>query len=128
MHRPGADPENRTEVDFLCDFCGSTWKPERPMMEGHKGSLICGVCLTNAYKQVVLANAGITVPEHIACTLCLLNKAGDYWQSATRVDLQDGEVLVEPEPGNVVCRWCIERSATMLNKDAESGWKKPVAV
>jgi hypothetical protein len=84
------------------------------------------VCLTNAYKQVVLANAGVTVPEHIACTLCLLNKAGDYWQSATRVDLQDGEVLVEPEPGNVACRWCIERSATMLSKDAESGWKKPL--
>jgi hypothetical protein len=125
MLRPGADPENVSELDFLCDFCGSTWKSDRPMIEGHKGSLICGHCLTAAYTQVVLRNAGLTVPEHVACTLCLLNKSGDYWQSGTRVEVREEEVQIELEPGNAVCRWCIERSAGMLSKDGESGWKKP---
>jgi hypothetical protein len=125
MHRPGSNPEQMSETDFICDFCGSTWKPDRPMVEGHKGTLICGVCLTSACRQVLVDNAGITVPQHVACTLCLLNKSGDYWQSATRVDVSESEIVIEPEPGNAVCRWCIEKSAGMLEKDGEGGWKRP---
>jgi hypothetical protein len=111
--------------DFICDFCGSTWKPDRPMVEGHRGSLVCGVCLASAYRQVVTQNAGVTVPEHVACTLCLMNKTGDYWQSAVRVELREGEVHIDAEPGNAACKWCIEKSAGMLEKDGESGWKRP---
>jgi hypothetical protein len=74
----------------------------------------------------------VVVPEHIACSLCLLNKRGDYWQSPVRASVvaplageAKGGVDIEPEPGAVICRWCIERSAGMLEKDPESGWKRP---
>jgi len=113
--------------DFVCDFCGQHWAQDRPMVEGHRGSLICGRCLSMACRQVLVDNAGVVVPEHVACTMCLLNKRGDYWQSGTVVTAkpEDGAVDVEPGPGACICRWCIERSAGMLEKDPESGWKRP---
>ncbi|MFO0857615.1 MAG: hypothetical protein U0640_09705 [Phycisphaerales bacterium] len=131
MHRPGCDPESMTEEDFLCDFCGCTWTSANPMVEGHKGSLICGRCLTAACKAVLVQNAGVVVPQHIGCAMCLLNKTGDYWQSPVRASVVEGEngakgeVDIEPTPGSVICRWCIERSAAILSKDTESGWKRP---
>lgn len=131
MHRPGCDPDGMTETDFICDFCGCGWTAPNPMIEGHKGSLICGRCLTAACKTVLVQNVGVVVPSHIACTMCLLNKSGDYWQSPVRVSAvasegnTPGEVDIEPTPGNVICRWCIERSASILSKDVENGWKRP---
>ena len=128
MQRPGADPENIAAQDFLCDFCAQCWSEERPMVEGHKGTLICGRCLSLAFDATVVRNAGVVVPEHVACTLCLLNKSGDYWQSPLRVVVEGGEsggVDVLPEGGACICRWCIERSAGMLEKDPTSGWKRP---
>ncbi len=126
MHRANADPENMLPEDFVCDFCGCSYRDDRPMIEGHRGSLICGVCLSKAYTQVVLHNSGITVPEHIACALCLMNKRGDYWQSPVSAAVTpDGEVVIEATPGACACRWCVERSAKMLAADAEAGWKMP---
>lgn len=95
------------------------------MVEGHRGSLICGRCLSRAYSQVMVRNQGVVVPEHVACTMCLMNKSGDYWQSPARVEATPVGVDVHPEPGACICRWCIEKSAGMLAKDAESGWVKP---
>jgi hypothetical protein len=113
--------------DFVCDFCGSTWREDRPMVEGHKGCLICARCLEAAYRRVVIENAGVTVPEHVACALCLLNKSGDYWQSSARVSVADGTVMIEPEPGACACRWCVERSAGLLEKEPDARWRRPVA-
>ena len=127
MHRPGCDPESMTARDFVCDFCGQCWEEKtRPMVEGHRGSLICGSCLTLACRQVLVRNSGLVVPEHVACTLCLMNKTGDYWQSPVLAQtLPTGDVDVLPQPGACVCRWCIEKSAGMLEKDADAGWQRP---
>lgn len=129
MHKPGSTPDDMAAEDFLCDFCGQHWAEIRPMVEGHKGSLICGRCLSLAYDTVVVRNVGVVVPEHIACTMCLLNKSGDYWQSPLRVLIvgegPDAAVDVSTEPGGCICRWCIEKSAGMLEKDPASGWRRP---
>lgn len=131
MQRPGSDPENMRAEDFFCDFCGSHWDETRPMVEGHRGSLICGRCLALAYARVVVRNSGVVVPEHVACAMCLLNKSGDYWQSPVRTqlvtasDAGPGGVDIHPEPGACICRWCLEKSAGMMEKDAQSGWKRP---
>ncbi|MFO0830415.1 MAG: hypothetical protein U0637_01100 [Phycisphaerales bacterium] len=125
MHRPGSNPESMAGSDFLCDFCGQTWADDRPMVEGHKGSLVCGKCLSLAYASVVVRNAGVVVPEHIACVMCLLNKSGDYWQSPLRVTMVGGAADIHPEPGACICRWCIEKSGAMLEKDPDSGWRRP---
>jgi hypothetical protein len=125
MHRPGSDPEAMEPRDFFCDFCGKTYEVAGAMVEGHRGSLICSACLTRAYSLVVARNQGVVVPEHVACTMCLMNKTGDYWQSPARVEATRDGVDVHPEPGAAICRWCIEKSAGMLANDAESGWVKP---
>jgi len=113
MQREGADPENMQPADFICDFCLNTWAPDRPMVEGHRGSLICGRCLTEAYKRVMVLGIGVNVPEAVTCTTCLQHKDEPHWQSD----------LVDAAP--VICQWCIKRSATMLSKDPDSGWTKP---
>jgi hypothetical protein len=131
MHRPGAHPDNMDAADFVCDFCGQCWREDLPMMEGHRGSLICGRCLASAYGQVMVRNAGIVVPEHVECTMCLMNKTGDYWQSpAKAIPIfhpagERGDIDILPEPGACICRWCIERSAGMLEKDPAASWQKP---
>ncbi len=113
MQRAGCDPENMQAADFICDFCLKHWAEDRPMVEGHKGSLICGPCLTLAYRLVMVENTGIRVPDPVTCATCLQHKEEPHWQSTA----------VEAAP--VICQWCIKRSATMLEKDKESGWKKP---
>jgi hypothetical protein len=127
MHRIGSDPEHMLATDFLCDFCGCSYRDDRPMIEGHRGSLICGVCLGRAYAQLVVRNAGITVPEHVACSLCLMNKQGDYYQSPVRATATEHGADIEQAPGACACRWCVDRSAQMLAKDSEANWKLPTA-
>lgn len=114
MHRPGADPEHMTAEDFLCDFCGLCWAPERPMVEGHRGSLICGVCLAEAHRVVVLRGEGVRLSEGETCTLCLSPKDEPHWR---------GPASTRP----AACKVCIKRSGAILEKDAESGWTRPIA-
>ena len=59
MHRPGSDPLDMRAEDFLCDFCGEHWSEERPMVEGHHGSLACGPCLTAAFRATWLAAGAV---------------------------------------------------------------------
>lgn len=111
MRKPGIDEANAQMSDFLCDFCGSEWTEELPMVEGHKGSIICGACLREAYRRIVVQGASLA-EEGYSCTLCLLTKPEPAWVSAS---------------GAVACRWCIEKSASMLVKDSDSGWQAPTA-
>lgn len=114
MHRPGCDPEQMTAEDFLCDFCRRCWAPQRPMVEGHRGSLICGECLADAHRALVLRKEGRPAQPGETCVLCLTEQAV-CWR-ATRI-----------EGGPVACLTCVKRSGAILEKDPESGWKRPEA-
>lgn len=118
MHNPAA--EGTTDF-FICDFCRAPWAESRPMVEGHKGSLICGPCLTIAFTQTVLGKQGeqgVRGPVHPAsapgpwCTMCLERRAELYWASPLH-------------PGARCCTRCIRQSAGTLEKDEESGWTRP---
>ncbi|MEC9373745.1 MAG: ClpX C4-type zinc finger protein, partial [Planctomycetota bacterium] len=65
MHDPTASGNDF----FKCDFCRRGWSEERPMIEGHQGSLICGPCMSAAFVDMAAgeqrAEAGYT------CTMCL---------------------------------------------------------
>jgi len=111
MRKPGADEDNIQPTDFLCDFCGCEWTEELPMVEGHKGTLICGACLREAYRRVLLAGES-SGAEGYACTLCLLTKTEPAWESPSL-------------PPATACKWCIERSAKLLAKDPETKWTIP---
>lgn len=100
--------------DFLCDFCEQRWSEDRPFVEGHRGSCICGNCLTLAYAALVHLRAGDPASEGEACTLCLEPKAGEpHWRSPL-------------EPSRLACVRCVKQSAGVLHKDPETPWTKPV--
>jgi hypothetical protein len=117
MHRPGSDPLDMRAEDFLCDFCGEHWREDRPMVEGHHGSLVCGTCLTAAFRATWLASgtAGDGAdPPADACRLCLERRDEPHWRGAT---------------GGLACKRCVKMAAVMLERDADrpeaERWKRP---
>ena len=96
--------------DVLCDFCGREWTERLPMVEGHQGSCICGDCLADAYRAIVLEEAAATAPSK--CALCLEHREEPTWARGG-----DGSPRA--------CRRCVRQSAAVLQKDADLGWRKP---
>lgn len=144
MHRDGT-PE-RME-DILCDFCGSSWTDDRPMVEGHRGSCICGRCLSVAYAEVVVAGvgdrpeplpSGMTVsdlipgapdlrdPAHAGpavepCCLCLESGRDEpHWRSPLHDDPSDGRFR-----HRLACRRCVTMAARALDRDRDIDWRLP---
>lgn len=108
---------------FKCDFCMRSWAEDRPMVEGHKGSLVCSKCLSAAYASVVLSEVGVqgikgplmeTPAEGPACVMCLERRAELYWQSP----------LIE---GAFLCRRCMRQGVVQLERDPDFGYVRPGA-
>ena len=96
---------------FKCDFCRQPWSDDRPMVEGHQGSLICANCLTIAYTRLVLHHDADT--ERVdRCALCLEERDQPGYTSPL-------------DPAIVACLRCVRQSATTLDKDPDSRWSKP---
>jgi hypothetical protein len=110
MHRPGANPDDMRASDFLCDFCGRAWDGRSPVVEGHRGGLICGECLAAAYRSLALKDES-TATEGYTCVLCLEQRKEAGWTGAA---------------GAVVCRRCAKQSAAVLAKSKDYEWSKPV--
>jgi hypothetical protein len=104
----------RGEVtESSCDFCSRVWDQEGSeiMVEGHQGSLICLKCLSMAYAAVVLHGDG---KDNLGkmCVMCLEERNQPEWESPVN-------------DGKRVCLRCMKQAATALEKDAETGWKRP---
>ncbi|MBX3362427.1 MAG: hypothetical protein KIT19_07785 [Phycisphaeraceae bacterium] len=108
MLKPGADPMSVNQSDVLCNFCAREWTDDLPLVEGHQGSIICGVCLKTACK---LLDGGTLVTSHRTCTMCLEHRDDPAWESP----------WVE---GSVICGRCINLGATALSKDKDYAWKR----
>jgi hypothetical protein len=111
MHRPGTDPDHVHIGDVLCDFCHTPWRDELPVVEGHRGSVICGDCLTAAYRAVVLGEGPVWPPGY-TCTLCLEQREDPAWRS-------------HRYPEAFICARCIRQAAGVLHKDRDYDWQKP---
>lgn len=113
MHREDID-ENRVQPeDILCDFCGNTaWANNVPCVEGHRGSIVCGNCLSVAYSELILVARGVSTTEQ--CRMCLEHREEPVWQGAV-------------EPVASICLRCTKQSATVLNKSKQWDWSKPIA-
>jgi hypothetical protein len=110
MHDTKADG---TDI-FVCDFCAQPWREDRPMVEGHRGSLICANCLSIAYTELVHLGASSAVGADETCVLCLeTGRADPHWRSPAREE-------------SVACRRCIKQSAGVLHKDKDTPWTKPL--
>lgn len=112
MQREGIDPENASAEDFLCDFCRAHWSQSRPMVEGHRGSLVCGPCLTVAFTELWLAGCGEAPGDGEVCVMCLAPNGDPVWRSP----MHESAIL---------CKRCAKQSAVMLERDPDSGWKRP---
>lgn len=81
------------------------------MVEGHQGSLICGSCLTTAYRALALGT-GETVGPGLTCLLCLEERDQPLWESPAYDEAR-------------ACLRCVKQAAGALVKDPDSGWAKP---
>lgn len=110
MHR--TTPQGEL-IESTCDFCGRVWDPagDQLMIEGHQGSLICLKCLSAAYAEIALHGGGLE-NQGKKCTMCLEERKQPEWESPVNT-------------GARVCLRCVKQAATALEKDSESGWKRP---
>ncbi len=118
MHRPGADPDSMAMEDILCDFCGQQWTDRRPMVEGHRGSCICGNCLSIAYAELMIYKVYDEPGAGEACVLCREEgREEPHWRSP----------VFEGDEAKLACRRCVKQSAGVLHKDKDIAWSKPLA-
>tara|TARA_R110002073_G_scaffold118918_1_gene258250 strand:+ start:86284 stop:86631 length:348 start_codon:yes stop_codon:yes gene_type:complete len=107
------DTDDNNELLFKCDFCKMPWADTRPMVEGHRGSLICGQCLSIAYTELIHLDSGYAPAKGEACVLCLETDRKDlHWQSPI-------------DDASIACKRCIKQSAGVLKKDPDNGWTRP---
>lgn len=122
MYREGIDETNVQMTDVLCDFCRRDWTDNVAMLEGHRGSCICGNCLSTAYASVVGARTSMAPPS-FTCTMC---KETDDDRAAEKRPSEDAWQSPAYEDA-VICRRCIKLAAGVLHKDPDWDWSKPVA-
>lgn len=120
MYRPGTDPQHVQMSDVLCDYCETPWREDLPLVEGHRGAVICGECLAAAYAAVVLRTPGAATSsgggepgQRCECRLCLERRPPPVW--------------VSPRTGVPACRRCIEQAAGVLERDRDYAWRRPSA-
>jgi hypothetical protein len=133
---------------FKCDFCRRPWADDLPMVEGHKGSLICAECLMLAYDELVNRrgpHAGGRTIDGAECALCLLQQPGPVWlppganvptgadAASANASAGTGNAMSTGHAGAgtgvaapaVACPRCVQNAARLLAKDPEYGWKPP---
>lgn len=105
----------RTEdggIVISCDFCNTDWDEIKPMIEGHRGSVLCLSCLK--FSMVMAAPCD----EPFDCVLCLHPQ--EVGQIAWR----------HPDhPKATACIDCLQQAAGTFSKDPDIDWvwdrKKP---
>jgi len=108
--------QRRTDegVVLACDFCGTDWDMERPMIEGHQGSILCLACLARAVEEATEPAAPF------ACTLCLVEREPPMKRWA------------HPDAGEganreaAVCWDCIRQADRAFAKDEETAWERKI--
>lgn len=99
----------QNEIDdgiiIACDFCGTEWDQVKPMVEGHRGSVICLDCVKLALDNAATGGAAFT------CTLCLSDR--EAGSSAWRVPSPPDRANADA----VICGSCIQQTAEAFGKD-----------
>ena len=98
-------------IVIACDFCGTDWDDQLPMIEGHRGSVICLPCLQQAIDATAPAASAFT------CTLCLqdLDAADRRWQPAGPGG----------SPDAAICQACIEQATRAFDRDPDVDFHAP---
>ncbi|GAB4195694.1 MAG: hypothetical protein Kow00105_09940 [Phycisphaeraceae bacterium] len=102
----------RTEPDGIvisCDFCGTDWDEVIPMIEGHRGSVLCLSCLKSALDQATQTESPFE------CTLCLSGKPAGT-RSWRHPDPTPSAGL---NPNARICWDCVRLAAKGFHKDPD---------
>lgn len=94
-------------IVIACDFCGTDWDEKLPMIEGHRGSVLCLACLTKAL------NATVVNQEELKCTLCLRDLPVNMprWQHPASPHRANA--------GATVCHDCLQQAAKAFADDTD---------
>jgi hypothetical protein len=111
VRREGTDPNHVRMHDVLCDFCHTPWTLDRPMVEGHHGSCICGNCLRAAWALTVTAQSSDR-PDGTPtkCTMCLEERTDRTFQSPAY-------------PDACICLRCVRLASRAVARDADDASK-----
>jgi hypothetical protein len=88
-----------------CDFCRTDWNGQSPVIEGHRGSIICLECLK-------LALDSLTTGPTFKCILCLrepLPATLPRWHHSNT-------------PTTFACEGCIHQTADVFDRDPDIDW------
>lgn len=99
----------RTEQGYIiisCDYCGTDWDEVKPMIEGHRGSVLCLNCLKAALPDLHAAQAPFM------CNLCVQEQ------------LPIGTLQwTSPVTDARACQSCLLQAAGTFSKDPDVDWK-----
>ncbi len=101
----------RTEnggIVIACDFCGTEWDQVRPMIEGHRGSILCLACLRSAQNEMAAGS------EPFKCTLCLRDLPADVpsWHHAQKAE--------DANPDAALCGDCLKQAVKAFADDPDT--------
>lgn len=93
-------------VVISCDYCGTDWDEVKPMIEGHRGSVLCLNCLKIALTDLQPADT------EFLCNLC------------QRERLPTGTLRwTSPVTAAHACTNCVHQAAGTFSKDPDVDWK-----
>ena len=90
-----------------CDFCRTDWDGVSPVIEGHRGAIICLECLKLALDSL------ITGDSTYKCVLCLRDPL-----PATLARFSHSA-----SPTTYACRDCIHQTADVFDRDSDIDWQ-----
>jgi hypothetical protein len=102
---PPMQREENGLIVISCGFCRRDWDGIEPMIEGHRGSVICPDCLGKAAVEVRAAAAGAGA-ETFQCTLCLranIPLTMEHWSNPAH-------------PEAIVCMDCIQQATGAMGR------------
>jgi len=104
-------------VILACDFCGATWTPDgsgRPMIEGHRGSILCLDCLSRAVAEAIESAAPFN------CTLCTqeVQPPMKVWEHPQKPAEANAEAAL--------CWDCTQQADRAFSKDADVQWDRQI--
>lgn len=101
-------------VVLACDFCGTDWDQVAPMIEGHRGSILCLTCLGRAIDEA-------TEPaEPFTCTLCTQQRQAEmkmYRNPAPPTEANEQAAL---------CWDCAQQADRAFAKDPDTEWQRRI--
>lgn len=103
-------------VIISCDFCGIDWDPTGesdvpPMVEGHRGSVVCLACVRRALAEATPSDA------EIDCSMCLMNKPAGT--RTWRFPVGEEDVVPGRNLEAAACWSCVRLAAKTFHKDKD---------